>query len=254
MEWRESVIKGSVALTAATDHHTSALRIMPIAGKVRVETFCSAQQEARMARFRGEYGRTDYYYRKALQHAPDDIDSSSLAEILDGLDETRALLAETELELAFLKTSVDYEPWNSETRFRFANLLGRLGHEDDATREYLAALEHPETLCRLCLRDCLNNLGWSLYRQCEYAKALPWFKRANRMANFGPSADTSDYTLALENIILVYVALNLVREAFQATIQYVSRFGRLPWPERHELQKLNIDADALYIEHCGHAV
>jgi len=36
--------------------------------------------------------------------------------------------------------------------------------------------------------------------------------------------------------------------AGEATVNYIARFGRLPWPERRALAKLNINADALYIE------
>jgi len=42
-------------------------------------------------------------------------------------------------------------------------------------------------------------------------------------------------------------------EAVEATVDYISRFGRLPWPERHALRKLNINADALYVQSCGQA-
>jgi hypothetical protein len=47
---------------------------------------------------------------------------------------------------------------------------------------------------------------------------------------------------------------NLASEAVQATVNYISRFGRLPWPERHALRKVDIDADALYVQSRGHAV
>jgi hypothetical protein len=55
-------------------------------------------------------------------------------------------------------------------------------------------------------------------------------------------------------MILVYVALQMREEAHKATVDYVAQFGRLPWPERHALRKLNIDADALYVQSRGHAV
>ena len=58
----------------------------------------------------------------------------------------------------------------------------------------------------------------------------------------------------IENIFLVYVALNMAKEAEKAAVHYIANFGRLPWPERRALRKLNIDADALYIKHCGHTV
>jgi hypothetical protein len=55
-------------------------------------------------------------------------------------------------------------------------------------------------------------------------------------------------------MILVYVAVQMREEAEEATVDYISRFGRLPWPERHALRKLDIDADALYVQSRGHTV
>jgi hypothetical protein len=49
-------------------------------------------------------------------------------------------------------------------------------------------------------------------------------------------------------------ALNMAKEAGETTVNYIARFGRLPWLEHRALLKLNISADALYIEHCGHTV
>jgi len=115
-------------------------------------------------------------------------------------------------------------------------------------------LDHPESICRECLRDCWNNIGWSLYRKEEYAKALPWFERAANAKSVGPMGDLFESTLPFENIIQVNVALHMPEEAVEATVDYISRFGRLPWPERHALRKMNIDADALYVQSCLHAV
>jgi len=46
----------------------------------------------------------------------------------------------------------------------------------------------------------------------------------------------------------------MAKMAGETTVNYIAHFGRLPWPERRALLKLNISADALYIEHCGHTV
>ena len=136
----------------------------------------------------------------------------------------------------------------------YALLLWKLGCEDEAAGQYEAALDHPETLCRQCLRDCLNNLGWCLYRKEEFAKALPWFERAATIKDFAPFSQERESALAIENIILVLVALNMAKEAGETAAHYIAHFGRLPWPERRALARLNINADALYIEHCGHTV
>jgi len=102
------------------------------------------------------------------------------------------------------------------------------------------------------LRDCWDNIGWSLYRKGEYAKALPWFERAAKIKIAGPAGDLCESSVPFENMILVYVALQMREGAEKATVDYISRFDRLPWPERHALRKLEIDADALYVQSRGH--
>ena len=174
--------------------------------------------------------------------------------IIEGMNRAKGCLAEDEQAPPRLQAALEENPRNSEQRFRYALLLWKLGCEEEAAREYKAALEHPESLCRQCFRDCWNNIGWYLYRQGEYVKALPWFERAATIRNSVPILPELESALALENMILVYVALNMAKEAGEATVNYSARFGRLPWPERRALLKLSINADALYIEHCGHAV
>ncbi len=218
------------------------------------EEFYEAWEEARLARYWREYGRADYFYHETLKLAPEDIKPESLAEVIEGMNQVQACLTEDQQALPYLRAVVREDPANSEKRFRLANTLWRLGCEEEAAREYEAALEHPEALCPECFRDCWNNIGWCLYRREEYAKALPCFERAAKIRSFSPTLQVSQSARLYENLMLVYVALAKQKEARGTTVDYISHFGRVPWPERHALRKLNIDADALYIEHCGHAV
>jgi tetratricopeptide (TPR) repeat protein len=215
--------------------------------------FYKVWEEACQAQYGGEPRRAHYFYHQALKAAPEDVEAEALADIFDSLKEVNQILAREEGRLPELKAAVEEDPSDSEARFRYANGLWKLGFEEEATKELEAVLEHPETICQNCLRDCWNNIGWSLFRKGEYAKALPWFERAAKVKNVSPTGDLLDYTLPLENLIESYVALNRTEDAMRAASDYVSRFGRLPWPERHALRRLNIDADAIYVEHCGHA-
>jgi tetratricopeptide (TPR) repeat protein len=217
------------------------------------EGFYSAWEEACKAQYDGEPRRAHYYYHQALKAAPEDIEPEALADILDSLKEVNRTLAQDEEKVWDLQAAVEGHPDNAEKRFRYASLLWKVGREEEAVKEYETVLEHPETLCRECIRDCCNNIGWALYRKGAYARALNWFERAAKVKSVDAAGDMIESTLPLENIIQVYVALNLVNEAIKATVDYVSRFGRLPWPERHALRKLNIDADAIYVQQCGHA-
>jgi len=222
--------------------------------KANVEEFYSAWEEARLAHYGDELRRAHYYYDQALKTAPEDVGPETLADILQGLKEVKQSLACDEAALPRLREEVEKDPVNSERRCRYASLLWRIGCEEEAAQQLEAALEHPETLCQDCLRNCWNNLGWYLYRKGEYAKALPWLERAAKVKKIGPMGDILESPYPIESIILAYVALNMAKEAREATIHYIANFGRLPWPERRALRKLNIDADALYIEHYCRAV
>jgi hypothetical protein len=39
----------------------------------------------------------------------------------------------------------------------------------------------------------------------------------------------------------------------KTAVDYISGYGRLPWPERRALRRFNIDADALSVQSCGEA-
>jgi len=51
---------------------------------------------------------------------------------------------------------------------------------------------------------------------------------------------------------VIYSGLGLVRDAEEAARYHIRRYGRVGWRERRALQKLGIDADAMYVEHRGH--
>ena len=254
MERREAIRNGNegLVLTLVKPAHIPADQHSVMSPNT--ERFYEAWEEASLAQYGGEHKRAHYYFRQALELAPEDIEPEALAEVIEGMNRVKELLTEDEQALQWLRATVQEDPKNSEKRFRYAGLLWKLGCEDEAAREVEAALEHPETLCRQCLRDCWNNLGWYLYRKGEYAKALPWLERAATIRDFTPNLQEREYALVIENMILVYVALNMVKEAGEAAAHYIATFGRLPWPERRALAKLKINADALYIEHCGHTV
>jgi tetratricopeptide (TPR) repeat protein len=223
------------------------------AARANPDKFYPAWEEACRAQYGGEHRRAHYFYHQALTAAPEDVEAEALADIFDSLKEVNRILAQEEGRLPGLRAAVENDPADSETRFRYAGALWKLGFEEEAAKELEAVLEHPETICKDCLRDCWNNIGWSLYRKQEYARAIPWFERAAEVKSVGPMGELFDSSLPLENLILTYVELHLTEEAEKSAVDYVSRFGRLPWPERHALRKLGIDADALYVEHCGHA-
>jgi tetratricopeptide (TPR) repeat protein len=225
----------------------------PSMTRANAKGFYGAWEEACLAQYGGEPKRAHYFYHQALEAAPEDIGAEVLADIFDSLKEVNRILIRDEGRIRGLRAAVESNPSNSEARFQYASILWKLGYEEEAEKEYEAVLEHPETLCQNCWRECLNNIGWSLYRKEQYAKALPWFERAAEVKSVGPMGEMFEDSLPYENLIQVYVALEMTEEARKASVDYVSRFGRLPWPERHALASVGIHADALYIEHCGRA-
>ena len=205
MERREAIRKGNegLALTLVKPAHIPADQRTVM--KPCMEGFYAAWEEASLAQYGGEHKRAHFYFRQALQLAPEDIEPEALAEVIEGMNRAEDFLAEDEQALPWFRAAVERDPKNSEQRFRYALLLCKLGCEDEAAREVEAALEHPETLCQQCLRDCWNNVGWSLYRKGEYAKALPWFERAAKVKSVGLMGDMCESSLPSENMILVYV-------------------------------------------------
>ena len=164
MERREAIRNGNEGLALALVKPAHIPADQHSVMKPSTEGFYAAWEEASLAQYGGEHKRAHYYFRQALELAPEDIEPEALAEVIEGMSRVKEFLAEDEQALQWLRAAVEEDPKNSEKRFRYAGLLWKLGCEDEAAREYEAALEHPETLCRQCLRDCLNNLGWYLYR------------------------------------------------------------------------------------------
>jgi tetratricopeptide (TPR) repeat protein len=205
MEQREAIPNGAVELSIKTIQPGRVTADRPGLMKAKADTFCAALEEARLARYGGEVKRAHFYYQQALEASPEDIDTETLADILESVNDAEHLLAQDEKALPALRAAAEQDPSNSERRFNYANLLWRLGREEEAAGQYEASLEHPETLCQQCLRDCWNNVGWSLYRKGEYAKALPWFERAAKVKSVGLMGDMCESSLPSENMILVYV-------------------------------------------------
>jgi tetratricopeptide (TPR) repeat protein len=185
MEQREAIRQGAGGFVLTLVKPAHILADQHSVMSPNTERFYEAWEEASLAQYGGEHKRAHYYFHLALELAPEDIEPVALAEVIEGMDRTKCRVAEDEQALPWLRAAVNGDPENSEKRFRYAGLLWRLGCEDEAAREYEAVLEHPETLCPICSRDCWNNIGWSLYRKKEYAKALPWFERAAKVKNVG---------------------------------------------------------------------
>lgn len=204
--------------------------------------------DAQTSNFWGEYARAAALYRRVLEQANQDADSTALAEILEGLQRMLRAIEETESELPSLRAAVEAEPEDPEKHFHLALKLTALGREEEALKEYKTALENPEGLCAECFKDLWNNIGWYYFRQGEYQEALKWFDQTYVVANSDEAFGKGNCALAMENRMLAYAELGMRQEAENIVREYISRYGRIPWPARRALSKLRLDADAVYVE------
>ena len=74
--------------------------------KPSTEGFYQAWEEASLAQYGGEHKRAHYYFRQALELAPEDIEPEALAEVIEGMDRVKDFLAEDEQAL----------PWSARRR------------------------------------------------------------------------------------------------------------------------------------------
>ena len=183
--------------------------------------------------------------------APENLESSKRADIIEKLACLRESLEAAQQDLARQREALKAEPQNPEKHFYLGFTLTRLGREEEAVAEYRLALENPEGLCARCYRDSWNNIGWYYYRQGMYGEALQWFERVCQLNDTGEFLQHYDRARAVENKLLAYSALRMTAEAEAATRDYITRFGRVTWPARRALAKIDIDADAIYVELQG---
>jgi len=80
-----------------------------------------------------------------------------------------------------------------------------------------------------------------------------WFERVCQLNDTGEFLQHYDRARAVENKLLAYSALRMTAEGQATTRDYITRFGRVPWPQRRALTKIGIDADAMYVELQGRA-
>ena len=214
------------------------------------EVFDSLLYEARLARDRCEYHQALDLYESALAAAPEDVSSSAIADILESLAHLRDAIRDCAQGVARFRFLVAVAPHDPEARIGLGCSLTCLGHREEAIQHFRAALPFLDTLQPCCRVDCLHSIGSYHYRRGEYRQALTWFERAARVEPSDNLLAAVGVQGALRSKIRVYSKLGMERDARQEAREYVALHGRLPGPEREALQKLNIDADAMYVEHC----
>lgn len=195
----------------------------------------------------------------ALAVCREDTPLTVVAELVETVEQCNLKLINAESELPKLKQAVEEDPNNGEELAGLGFGLNALDEREAALSAFTKALEHPETLCIHCHRDCLNNIGWDHYLRGEYEQALGWFEHACRLkqqvvrdddrhsgGEVDPAPDVP-YKLALENVLLVLAKMGRLTEASRRLQEYHNWFGRLPNYESRALEKLGLQPDVIYI-------
>jgi len=213
------------------------------------ETLTDLIEEARISAVWQEPHRSYTLLKRAMDELPQDANPTIVAEILEGLDGMLAVLQRTECELPEIEAAVESDPENAEKRFYLALALSKLGRANESFALYESALSNPAGLCEECFRDLWNNIGWFYFRQRDFQEALKWFEQSYQIALADEATGLGKCALAIENKIQCYSALSLSEEAVANAQEYIRRYGRLPWPERRVLARIDVDADALYVQY-----
>lgn len=190
-----------------------------------------------------------------LERCTPDAPASLVADLIECVEDcTEQFLMRLKM-LPALRTAAEAAPESGDSQADLAFALEALDESEEAMARYRKALEHPDDLCFLNFRDCLNNTGWDLYLQKQYEDALPWFVRAcwivpspeKEMAHGHTENLEPPYKLAFENILLCLAKLGHLPEAAEKLTAYFDCFGRLPRYETEALRKLGLDADIAFI-------
>jgi tetratricopeptide (TPR) repeat protein len=249
MERREVLLKclGGAALALAPS------KLLPATGtgNDRTGEFYELWEDACLSHYWFEDKRSYDLCLRALALAPENLESSKRADIMEKLGCLHESLEAAEEDLARQREALKAEPQNPEKHFYLGFTLTRLGWEEEAVAEYRLALQNPEGLCAHRYWDSWNNIGWYHYRQGMYREAVKWFERVCQLNDTGEFLQHYDRARAVENKLLAYSALRMTTEAEAATRDYITRFGRVTWPARQALARIGIDSDAMYVELQG---
>ena len=208
------------------------------------ETFCGE-----------EYARAYRLYEQALAQIPKGQSSSVLAEIEEYRKKLQVILSDAAKALPEHEAKVRADPNNADKRSWYTSWLDRMGLEEEVYAQCQTILKSPGGGEHEL--ECWNLIGWYYYRRAKYREALTWLERVKPRSgvheHVAMYVEKVEYCKALEARMLVYAELGMTREACETVRDYIPRYGRVPGRERRALQKLKIDADAMYIEHCRHA-
>lgn len=251
MERREVLLKCMGGASAAL--YPSSLP--PALADARTNTSPDCDQlmdEARAAWYvawsRYDFGYAIPHLDRAWAQMPQALGSGVRASIFEGRTKLLEMVSSAEEELPRHRAAVQAEPSNWDVGYWMAFALRRAGRNDEALHKFLQVAATPGSQ-----HDSLNEIGWCYYRKGMYEEARRCFEKTKIKAedDLVPVRGFSDLIRVLENKMLVYAELGLREQGESTAKEYIRRYGRIEFPERCALEKLRIDADAMYLEKYG---
>lgn len=210
--------------------------------------FESLLDNALLAKDLGGHNSALQLYQRALDAAPEALPSSTLASILESMNDLQSTLESWKENLNQLRTNVDLYPRNPVARLELGSLLISYGRDTQAIQHLRAALALVKTADPWCRAGCFERTGYLHFWQEEYQEAFDWFDKA---AGTEPGQDPVAPRViraALERKILTACHLGWEAEVQDLAASYVEQHGRISRPIRKVLKSVGVDADAIYIE------
>lgn len=219
----------------------------PLQPGTEAGVFDSLLDDAGLAEDWGEHCPALQLYQQLLEAAPEDLSSSALASILETIDGLQRALESWRDNVNRARTDVLFSPLNPVARLELGSLLISFGRNAEAIQHFRAAMPLLETVDPWCRAGCFERTACYHFRQGEYCQAHDWFDKATKVEAGNDPVAPRAIRAALERKALTCCRLGWESEARGLASSYVSTYGRLSRPVRKALQKLNVDADAMFI-------
>lgn len=209
--------------------------------------FDSLLDDASLAEEWGEHSRALQLYRHALEAAPESLTSSTLASILETIDGLQGVLESWRDNVERARMDVVFSPLNPVVRLELGSLLISFGCDAEAIHHFRAAMPLLGTVDPWCRAGCFERTACYHFRRGEYHQAHDWFDKATKVEPGDDPVVLRVIRAALERKVLTCCRLGWESEARNLATSYVVNYGRFSRPVRKALQKLNIDADTMFI-------
>jgi tetratricopeptide (TPR) repeat protein len=198
----------------------------------------------------------------ALKISSEEVPSELIADLISDVEDCDYEISSTREQIARLQNAARSESCNGGAHAALGFLLLKLDQGEEAVGCFRKALESADSLCFLCQRDCINNLGWDCYARGGYQEALALFEQAcwlrpepDRAIASSPVSYSPEppYRLAMENVLLCLAKLGQLCEAGQCLERYLQHFGRLPYADSEVLREAGLNPDIAYIRAMARA-